>query len=361
MENQNFDELNKLFKQNLFREIEKNKHADKFYLLRSISKKKTIYNFAQKNKIQANLNEIFLNENITVEHIKEYIKENFIFKSEQEIKTIEQELNKMQYFDWGGSMGNSLEKNIINNFVKKTNSFKKINEDIEGSIFNSLKGYTLNSWYNHWSTILIEEIFNKHKDVIPTLDLVEKIDFFVKNVPFDLKVIFFPEELMKEKIANKLKEEFGYKNELSCFKKIANEIKISIPTDLTDKALYVCLYNLLLESTEQKAISFIKRINKIKLEIYEYYIKNPNELIVWLYENQGEMRFDASNRFFVVVIDKNKTFDSWKLKRNKNILFKAINEKINNFNEKKPNEISFLWHKDGKKYKCFSEIVFVFK
>ena len=40
-------------------------------------------------------------------------------------------MNRLQYFDWGGSFGNSLEKNIVNNYVKKIQSYTQINEEIE--------------------------------------------------------------------------------------------------------------------------------------------------------------------------------------------------------------------------------------
>jgi len=32
-------------------------------------------------------------------------------------------------------------------------------------------------------------------------------------------------------------------------------------------------------------------------------MKNPAELIKWLYEEQGERRFDAANRFFLILVD----------------------------------------------------------
>ncbi|PKP43752.1 MAG: hypothetical protein CVT95_11830, partial [Bacteroidetes bacterium HGW-Bacteroidetes-12] len=69
------------------------------------------------------------------------------------------QLTRLQHFDWGGSFGNSLEKNIVNNYVKKIQSYDLINEEIEGSLLSSLRGYTLNSWYNHWTSILIEDLF----------------------------------------------------------------------------------------------------------------------------------------------------------------------------------------------------------
>ena len=267
----------------------------------------------------------------------------------------------MQNFDWGGSAGNNLEKNIVNNVIKKTLKYDEIEKALAGPIQRSVYGYTLNSWYNHWSSIMIEEIFNSNNKIIPTIDLVEKIDFFISGVPFDLKVTYFPEELMKKEIADNLKNTFGLKSELTCCKKIAREIGIAIPTDLGDRSLTICLQNLFAESVHPKAIDFMAKLSKIKSKVYDYYIANPNELIVWLYENQGEMRFDAANRFYVVLIDKEKPFESWKLKRNVNLIKSGVNHKLDSFNSNNLNKVSFYWNKDGKNYECYSEILFIYK
>ena len=55
------------------------------------------------------------------------------------------------------------------------------------------------SWYNHWTSIIIEDIFKDHANVLPAVGLVKKIDFFVRDVPFDLKVTYLPEGYLKEK------------------------------------------------------------------------------------------------------------------------------------------------------------------
>lgn len=356
-----YNELIKLYKNNEFRLIDKEENARKFYLLRSISKSKTLEKFCKEHSKEKNLDNILDDNNISEEDIVNFIKKEFKGKTEEEIGIVEAELNKMQNFDWGGSMGNNLEKNIVNNFVKKIMKFDEIEDAIIGTIQKSVYGYTLNSWYNHWSTILIEEIFNNNHKIIPTVDLVEKIDFFIDNIPFDLKVTYFPEELMKNSISEKLKEKYGSKSELTCEKKLANELNITVPNDLNDKALTICLYNLLSESVDQKAINFIKDLKEIKKEVIEFYKNNPERLMTWLYENQGEMRFDAANRFYLVLIDSDNMYESWKLKRNVNLLKKEINEKIEKFNKNNINNIEFYWAKDGKKYNCISELLFIIK
>ena len=307
-----YSELIKLYKNNEFREIDKSPVAKKFYLLRSLSKKQTLRNFCTEFAVDEDLDSILENKLITEENIIKYIKRKFVPKTDEEISSIEVELNKMQNFDWGGSAGNNLEKNIVNNVIKRTLSYDGIEKALAGPIQRSVYGYTMNSWYNHWSSIMIEEIFNCNEKIIPTIDLVEKIDFFINGVPFDLKVTYFPEELLKKEIADKLNEAFGSKSELTCCKRLARDIGIAIPNDLENRALTICLQNLFNESVDPRAKEFMVKLNTIKNQVYEDYISHPNDLIVWLYENQGEMRFDAANRFYVVLIDKEKPFESWK-------------------------------------------------
>ncbi len=357
----NYDDLNNLYKNNEFRKIDKESNSKKFYLLRSISKAKTLTKFCEKYNIEKNLNNILSNKDITESMIIDFIKSEPILKSSKQIKYIEAELNKMHSFDWGGSMGNNLEKNIVNNYVKKILKYEEIEDAIAGTIQKSVYGYTLNSWYNHWSTVLIENIFNNNKRILPTVDLVEKIDFFIDSIPFDLKVTYFPDELMKSSIAGKLKEKYGSKSELTCGKKIARELNITIPSDLNDKALTICLNNLLNESVEEKAKVFIKDLNNMKKEVIKYYKENPEELMIWLYENQGEMRFDAANRFYLVLVDSENIYESWKLKRNVNLLKREIDSKLNAFDKNDLNQIKFHWSKDGKDYNCISELLFIIK
>lgn len=356
-----YTELNNFYKNNEFRKIDDDSKAGKFYLLRSVSKKATLKKFCKMNSLEENLDEIFANPAITEEMLINFIKSEFVPKSAGEITLIEAELNKMQNFDWGGSAGNNLEKNIVNNVIKKTLKFEEIEKALLGPIQRSVYGYTLNSWYNHWSSIMIEEIFNANQRILPTVDLVEKIDFFIDSIPFDLKVTYFPEELMKSQIALKLQCRYGSKSELTCCKRLARQVGIAIPNDLEDRALTICLQNLIRESTDTLATSFMNDLSDMKKEIYNYYINNPNELIIWLYENQGEMRFDAANRFYVVLVDRDSPFESWKLKRNVNLLKNGINDKIESFDSSRLNRIKFHWSKDGKDYECFSELLFICK
>ena len=70
----NYEELNKLYKNNEFRKIDLDENSEKFYLLRSISKSKTIKKFCTAYRVEKNLNKILDNKSITIEMIKQFIR-----------------------------------------------------------------------------------------------------------------------------------------------------------------------------------------------------------------------------------------------------------------------------------------------
>ena len=82
----------------------------------------------------------------------------------------------------------------------------------------------------------------------------------------------------------------------------------------------------------------------------------------WLYEEQGERRFDASHRLFLVLIDKENMENSWKMKRNIDLLRDEVKTYLDKFNAKDVSklEIEFDWM-DGKRYKTICDVIFVIK
>ena len=57
------------------------------------------------------------------------------------------------------------------------------------------------------------------------------------------------------------------------------------------------LYGKVSEDQREDAKEFISELKQEKRKIIQEAEDNPAELKKWLYENQGEARFDASNRF----------------------------------------------------------------
>ena len=116
------------------------------------------------------------------------------------------------------------------------------------------------------------------------------------------------------------------------------------------------------ESTRPKVRQFWNQFSTTRRKIIKATMKQPNALIRWLYEQQGERRFDAANRLFVILTDQSKLEESWKMKRNIDLLKYKINKYLNktNLRDVKKMKTVFKW-KDGKKYSTLSDVLFITK
>ncbi|MDR2797616.1 MAG: hypothetical protein LBB80_04670, partial [Treponema sp.] len=238
----------------------------------------------------------------------------------------------------GGDYKNSLDKYLVSHYVKTISSFDLLLSKFDTEINHAVKGYVLNSWYNHWSSILIEHIFKSHQSVLPTVGLIKNVDFFINNIPFDLKVTYFPEEYLKLK-----RKEKGLPVELTYLKSKAKDLNISFDKTANASEIY---YEITEKMKDKGTIDCKNVINTLKnenMEIVKAAQENTKMLSKWLYENQGEMRFGSENRLFLVLIDIDDFSNSWKLKRNIELLTPVINNFLNEFMKKdlKELEISF--------------------
>ncbi|MGV7234780.1 MAG: hypothetical protein ACQ9ET_00835 [Nitrosomonadaceae bacterium] len=115
-----------------------------------------------------------------------------------------------------------------------------------------------------------------------------------------------------------------------------------------------------MEDQRKVAKEFIQMLKIEKKKIITEAETNPTELKKWFYENQGEPRFDASNRFFLVLTDETDMFNSWKLKRNIVFLRENINSHLDSLSTNMDIlDTTFYWKPDQKSYKCKSDILFL--
>ncbi|MBC7327661.1 hypothetical protein H5T87_06060 [bacterium] len=166
--------------------------------------------------------------------------------SDEELKA---ELLKVKTFSWGVIQG-QLDQKIQTEYVRKIPRYEELLHQVQARLHKDITNYCICTWFNHWTTVLIEEHIASHPKVIPALKNIKDIDLFFGGQPFDLKVTYLPR---------------GY--------------------------------------SPQKAL------------------ENPKELAKWMYENQGEQRFGAGNRMFIVLFNKDDPEKSWKLKREFPLLF----------------------------------------
>lgn len=264
------------------------------------------------------------------------------------------QLYKLRVFDWGGFYQNAVEQTIVNNYVKNIQDYDRLCEAIENDINTRLRGYILCSWYNHWTSILIEDMFKDHPYLLPTVGLVKKIDFFWRDFPFDLKVTYFPDGFMQLK-----RRELGLRPELTELKRFARTHGIYYDRDAKPREIFTELITKISESTSIEAKEFISNFRGERRQIVLETMDNPQSLVRWLYEKQGVRRFDAANRFFLILVDLRNLEESWKLKRNRDLL----KGEINNYLDKNQNldfeqlEIRFDWQ--DREYTTYAATLFI--
>ena len=186
-------------------------------------------------------------------------------------ENLKKELMNVKTFSWGVVQG-QLDQKIQTEYVRRIVRYKDLLNNVKAKLHDDVTNYVICTWFNHWTTVLIEEHISIHKKIIPTIKNVKGIDIFFDGQPFDLKVTYLPREYN--------------------------------PTNA---------------------------------------IKNPSDLAIWMYENQGAQRFGADNRLFIVLLDEDNPERSWELKRDFDLVF----QKIDNFFDRET-----VSHKD--------EIVFTF-
>lgn len=358
-----FKKLKKAYDENVFEVIFSHNMGILFLKLRSLSRNTLLQELAVKLNIDIskvenkNLFEFLFCQKIDEKILDKFIEDKYDAERQQRVGNEEflySQLYKLKVFDWGGFYQNAVEQTIVNNYIKKVQDFEKLCTIVEKDINPRLKGYILCSWYNHWTSILIEDMFKDHPSLLPTVGLVKKVDFFWKNFPFDLKVTYFPEGFMTLK-----RREKGLRPELTELKKFAKEHKISFNKEATNDEIFSELLTRISEDTSSEAKDFIKKFNEKRKEIILESVKNPSELIKWLYEEQGIRRFDAANRFFLILVDLNNLDESWKLKRNKKLLQEKISKYLDDnknidFNKLK---ISFDWQ--DRMYNTYATTLFI--
>jgi len=224
--------------------------------------------------------------------IDEFIKRKYQAQVKERQKVIsdealKQELLKVKEFRWGVVQG-QLDQKIQTEYVRRFVRYEDLIQGVKSKLHDDITHYVIATWYNHWTTVLIEDHISQHPKVIPTLKNNFGVDIFFDNQPFDLKITYLPKDFTLAQV-----------------------------------------------------------------------LKNPKDLIIWLYENQGAQRFGADNRFFVVLASKDNLEESWKLKRDFDFVFNEIDKFFDNATVSTKDEIVFSFKK--KTYTTISKILIITK
>ena len=292
--------------------------------------------------------------------------DNYIHgKSKKQLAAIDaeqlvSELFKLKYFEWGDYQ-NDLNKLLVSRYVKVYKSYDQLISKFEKEIHPLVHSYVLNSWYNHWSSILIEHIFNSHKVVLPTVGQIKSVDFFINDIPFDLKVTYLPSEYLKEKRAEKcLPVEFTF------LKSKAKEAEIHFDKEAKPSDIYYEIVEKMKNRNDKFSIEVLQRLKNEKLEILKEAQTTPQILSKWLYENQRAPRFGSENRIFLVLVDTNDFTNSWKLKRDLDFLKPTIFNYLDKFKFNRTSaqqlSVKYKFPKNStNEYSSIADVIFVVK
>ncbi len=357
----NFITAEKMFRQDKIRELSENPDGLRYLKLRSLSRREHLTQVYSAAKVdppedsKSMFRTAFESPRIKDGDLDATARLIYASESAERRKTepaLVSELYKLQAFDWGGLHQNSLEKTIVDNYVKKVTNFDNLNKQIDNELLASMRGYVLCSWYNHWTSIIIEDVFRDHSSVLPAVGKVKKIDFFIRNVPFDLKVTSLPEGFLKDR-----RKADGLRPELTLLKQAARGARINFDKNLSDARLLEDLWKKVEDLPGDETRKLMAELKKYRLTVLSDCQKAPDLLIKWLYENQGIRRFDAANRLFLILVDPSNFFASWQLKRAKRLLEQKIGAYLDNVGKSPGRRLDFVW--ESQKYTVVSDIVFV--
>ncbi len=357
----NFADCVALFRKGEINKLSLTPEGSRFLKLRSIARTELMEEFSKIYKIVLPVKKreyfpaIFesrISEDNIISFIKmKYIEDRRVRKAEED--DLVSELYKVESFGWAGSNAGGLERSIVDNYVKKIRNYDGLKSSIRGELIKNVDTYVTSSWYNHWTSIIIEDLINDHERVLPAIGRIPKIDFFVDNYPYDLKVTFLPEEYISDyRKLNKLGVE------KTILKKVCKELNLPvIDSDKKDLSVSV-LWNQLADNPSELAEGVISKQLKIRNDCLTEAMNDPKNLATWLYENQGERRFDSSNRMFIILCDSSNFFESWKLKRAKPLIDKQFKSYLSD-NREIGFELDFNW--ENQKYSVIADVIFIIK
>lgn len=154
---------------------------------------------------------------------------------------------------------------------------------------------------------------------MPTVGQIKNVDFFINDIPFDLKVTYLPAEFIKAK-----RKEQGLPVELTYLKQKAKETNITFDKKAKPSVIYHEIVEKMKDRNDKFCLTVLSTLKKETTKILEEAQSNPKMLATWLYENQGEMRFSSENRLFLVLVNTNDFTNSWRLKREIELLRPSI-------------------------------------
>lgn len=190
----------------LCQKYKENSVATRFLLIRSfdsnnLKKLLTQHNISFSGGKEKELMKITYHSCISINELLDYIEKKrpeLIKEREKEVEGLETVLQQIPVVGCG--IRNDNVNTIVQSFTrnKEIKSYEELIKSLDSDILSRVRQYCLWSYYNQTSNDIIELIFLKHKNVIPTLRKIYNIDFFLRVgkeiIPFDLKITHVSDE-----------------------------------------------------------------------------------------------------------------------------------------------------------------------
>ena len=364
---------NKLENQTLS-DFSSSEEAKLWLKIHSIAKQDVIKGFVDKYKLNLRSKKVEdkakeLYYSITDDTIKEWNErlDSYFYEENKkqfdalDLNKLERDLCLIQHFKWGGDQNNSLDKYFVSHYVKAIRSYKELKQKIASEALNVVENYVLASWYNHWTSIVIEHFFKQHKKVLPTIGQVKSIDFIIDGIPFDLKVTYLPSGKWYQDGVKSHLTSLGLPNsEIASLRKFAKLAKVRYGKLPANEQHYQ-IRKLLENHNANLFKEAIAELDKIRDAKISYAKQNAKDLAIKLYEHQGSSRFGSENRIYLILIDRNDMDNSWEMKRDFTRLKTEIDNYLDNFDIKNLDNMKLTFNYGGRHYSTHADVIFVIK
>lgn len=95
---------------------------------------------------------------------------------------LKRELLKVKDFRWGVVQG-QLDQKIQTEYVRRFVRYEELLQGVKNKLHDDITHYVIATWYNHWTTVLIEDHISLHSKIVPTLKNNFGVDIFLTDNP----------------------------------------------------------------------------------------------------------------------------------------------------------------------------------
>lgn len=130
-----------------------------------------------------------------------------VYVMEKNFSEIEVQLKKRWVYNYKWLRKQNNQWDFYTHFIYSTPKWEDLIKEIAKTVAlyklnkEEVFYYTINRWYNYWSSVAVEAIFCANSSIQPAENNRDKrIDFYLQSIPFDHKTSVFPKGFRKDLI-----------------------------------------------------------------------------------------------------------------------------------------------------------------